>query len=220
MAEKHSFVVYYDWESLFDSLDTNEEAGQLIKALFAFAKRGEEKEFTGALKMAFAYMSKQIAKDREKWDETCEKNAENIRKRWKKSNTSVYERIQSNTNYTDKDKDRDKDIDKDNKEKSKKEKAPTGLDVIISEYTDSIELTSAIKDYAKFRKAIKAPLTDRAMKICLNKLDTLADTDERKIKVVEQSIERGWKGLFPLKEEPKEEEKSDFSKYDFVINNF
>lgn len=92
-----------------------------------------------------------------------------------------------------------------NKKETYKEKAPTEIDRIVSEYTDNPDLVEVLKDFAKFRKAIKAPLTDRAMKICLNKLDSLADTDERKIKVVEQSIERGWKGFFELKDEPKQE---------------
>ncbi len=65
-----SFQLYKDWEELFDALDTDEEAGKLIKALFAFAKRGEETEFKGALKMAFVIMSQRIDSDGEKWEET------------------------------------------------------------------------------------------------------------------------------------------------------
>ena len=81
MADYHTdntvFLVYKDWETLFDSLDSNEEAGELIKALFAFAKRGEIAEFSGALKMAFIIMSRQIEKDGEKWETKCERNSEN-----------------------------------------------------------------------------------------------------------------------------------------------
>ena len=77
MADYHTdnavFLVYKDWETLFDSLDSNEEAGELIKALFAFAKRGEIAEFSGALKMAFIIMSRQLDKDGIKWQEKCEK---------------------------------------------------------------------------------------------------------------------------------------------------
>ena len=101
---------------------------------------------------------------------------------------------------------------------NKKEKGATEIDRIVSEYTDNPDLVEVLKDFAKSRKAIKAPLTDRAMKICLNKLDSLADTDERKIKVVEQSIERGWKGFFELKDEPKQEAETnpEWDKYRIV----
>lgn len=84
MADYHTdnvvFLLYKDWESLFASLDSNEEAGELIKALFAFAKRGEIAEFSGALKMAFIFMSQQIERDGVKWEETCTRRAEYGRK--------------------------------------------------------------------------------------------------------------------------------------------
>ena len=103
----------------------------------------------------------------------------------------------------------------------KKEKKPAALDVIISEYTDNEELKEALKAFVKFRKALsKGVFTEKAMNLNLNKLDKLADTDERKLAIVNQALERGWKSFYPLKDEPKEENKSDMSKYDFVINNF
>ena len=80
MADYHTdnavFLVYKDWETLFDTLDSNEEAGELIKALFAFAKRGEIAEFSGALKMAFIFMSQQLERDGHKWEETCNSRSE------------------------------------------------------------------------------------------------------------------------------------------------
>lgn len=68
-----SFLIYKEWEELFESLDSMEEAGELIMALFAFAKRGEIAEFRGALKMAFIMMSNQLERDGVKWERTCER---------------------------------------------------------------------------------------------------------------------------------------------------
>lgn len=68
-----SFLIYKDWELLFDSLESDDQAGQLIKALFAFAKRGEVPELSGALKMAFLMMSQQIERDGHKWEKRVEK---------------------------------------------------------------------------------------------------------------------------------------------------
>ena len=93
MAEKKSFVIYADWEELVDALDDNEQAGELFKALFAFAKRGERAEFEGALKMAFLMMSQQIARDSEKWEKKSRKNAENYQKR-KSENSDRFSNIQ------------------------------------------------------------------------------------------------------------------------------
>lgn len=112
--DKITFQVYNEWEDIVNALDNNEQVGELFKALFAFAKRGEVKEFTGALKMALIIMTQQIQRDGEKWEKTCEKNAANIKKRWKKNttDTSVYERNRANTNYTEKEKEEEEEEEK------------------------------------------------------------------------------------------------------------
>ena len=79
-------------------------------------------------------------------------------------------------------------------------KTTKGFDAVVEEYTTNADLKAAIFDFIKFRKAIKAPLTDRALTLCLNKLDKLANNDLEKIAVLNQSIERGWRGLFEVKD--------------------
>ena len=81
--DNKSFMLYKDWEEFIDLL-TDEAAGALLRALFAYAKRGEVPDFRGELLMLFMMMSNQLERDGKKWEERCEKNAENIRKRWEK----------------------------------------------------------------------------------------------------------------------------------------
>ncbi len=88
-SENPIFLIYKDWEDIVNTLDNNEQVGELFKALFAFAKRGEQAEFEGALKMAFLIMMKQIQRDGEKWENTCDKNAENGRKGGRPKKPSV-----------------------------------------------------------------------------------------------------------------------------------
>lgn len=83
---------------------------------------------------------------------------------------------------------------------SNKRKTTKGFDAVVEEYTTNADLKAAIFDFIKFRKAIKAPLTDRALTLCLNKLDKLANNDLEKIAILNQSIERGWRGLFEVKD--------------------
>ena len=80
--KKIAFLLYYDWEKLFVSLDNNEDAGILIKALFAYVKRGEVAKFNGALKTAFTFIIDKIDHDSEKWADTCEKRRNAAKKRW------------------------------------------------------------------------------------------------------------------------------------------
>lgn len=55
--------------------------------------------------------------------------------------------------------------------------------------------------FQDMRKKLKAPLTPHAEKLILAKLDTLAAQGYPHKAVLEQSIERGWKGVFPLKDQ-------------------
>lgn len=96
---------------------------------------------------------------------------------------------------------------------NKKEKEK-GIDILIKNYTENTELKECIRDFIKMRAAIKKPVTDRALKILLDKLDRLESTEDKKIKVLEQSIMNSWLGIFPLKEEVNEHVKCTSDKYD------
>ncbi|MBO7715155.1 MAG: hypothetical protein J6S85_16420, partial [Methanobrevibacter sp.] len=105
--------------------------------------------------------------------------------------------------------------------KKKAAKPLTELSKQIENYSNNVELQQALKDFLKMRKAIKSPLTDRALELCLNKLNKYAADDETKIAIINQSIVNSWKGLFPLKEEQSNTEPvDDIEKYKSVINKF
>lgn len=83
----------------------------------------------------------------------------------------------------------------------KKTRSKKDLESLIDAYTENDSLKSAIHDFIEFRKQIKAPLTEKALTLSFNKLDKLANTnDDLKISIINQSIERGWRGLFEVKE--------------------
>lgn len=91
----------------------------------------------------------------------------------------------------------------------------------IKNYTDNEELQDALREFVKMRKAIKHPLTDRALTLSLNKLDKLGKDDTEKAAIVNQSIERGWKGFFPIGETQTQPDSStDIDEYKSVINKF
>lgn len=72
---------------------------------------------------------------------------------------------------------------------------------IFDSYSENSDLRQALRDYSLMRNEIKAPLTDRAVTLLLNKLDTLASTDDLKIKLLENATLSNWKSVFPLKED-------------------
>lgn len=70
-------------------------------------------------------------------------------------------------------------------------------------------LDAAMDDFAKARKAMKKPLTEKARALTLQELEKLAPGDEAmKIAILNQSIQRGWQGVFPLKEDEQRKPKT------------
>lgn len=88
--------------------------------------------------------------------------------------------------------------------KVKKAKPKTiSFDAIIDAYTENENLRVELKEHLKTRKQKKAALTNRALELSLKKLDKLADNDEEKIQIVQNSIVNGWVGFFELNEKDK-----------------
>ena len=72
---KKSFMLYIDTYEQWDML-TDEQAGTLIKALFEYVRTGEKPEISDSMiRLAFRFISAQIDRDNEKYQETCQKRA-------------------------------------------------------------------------------------------------------------------------------------------------
>lgn len=120
-----------------------------------------------------------------------------------KVNCKVYSKANVNTLDKEEDKEIEIDIEKDKKKVSKK----VSFDDLINAYTLDIELREELKNHLATRKAKKATLTNRAIELSFKKLDDLVkdipinEQEQEKIKIVQQSIERGWVGFFEVKED-------------------
>ncbi len=78
------------------------------------------------------------------------------------------------------------------------------LRAVVREYTQHDELVQALEDFRAMRERMRKPLTYRAMQLTCCELDKLAEgNDALKIAILNQSIQRGWQGIFPLHEEAK-----------------
>ena len=69
---------------------------------------------------------------------------------------------------------------------------------VIAEYTESKDLQDALHDFVDMRTKVRKPLTVRAMKLSLNKLNELALDDVTKIAIVNQSIMHNWLTFYKL----------------------
>lgn len=104
MAEnKKGFVLYADQKFIFDDL-TNEEAGILIKHIFAYVNDENPIFEDRFLDMAFKPIKMQLKRDLVKYEAVKERNSVNARKRWDAVASSGMQEVPNSTKNADKDK--------------------------------------------------------------------------------------------------------------------
>lgn len=86
-----------------------------------------------------------------------------------------------------------------NTESKKKERKKSGYDEILSQIEDD-SLRECYLEYIKMRKMIKAPMTDRALTMLINKVNELEpDSIDRQKQLLDTAIINNWKSVYPLK---------------------
>lgn len=90
--------------------------------------------------------------------------------------------------------------------KTERKKKATGnsipeLQAMIDAYTSSAKLREALNAYRVMRERIRKPLTGDGLRYTFRELDKLCgDDDAQKIAATEQSVQRSWQGIFPVKD--------------------
>ncbi len=183
MAEKKSFMLYYDYRQHLEILN-NEQRGKLLMALFDFAELDELPDFNndGMLKMAFSFMSSQIRRDNEKYEKMCQKQAENIKKRWEKNNiqndtknTTVLNGIPNDTKDTDTDTDTDTDKETETVTVTDTDTV-TNTDTEIGRLVDEIRIRISLKNFPVdfqilFNEAVSSAVRFPTIRINGNDID-------------------------------------------------
>lgn len=82
--------------------------------------------------------------------------------------------------------------------KGKKKQKSETVNSVIAEYTENKDLQDALHGFVEMRNKARKPLTARAMKLSLNKLNELALDDVTKIAIVNQSIMHNWLTFYKL----------------------
>lgn len=82
----------------------------------------------------------------------------------------------------------------------KKERKKSGYDEILSQIEDD-SLRECYLEYIKMRKMIKAPMTDRALTMLINKVNELEPYSiARKKQLLDTAIINNWKSVYPIKD--------------------
>lgn len=72
MKRKPGFVLYLDYKQHLELL-SDEECGLLLRAIFEYEESSLIPEFSGAMAMAFSFISANLDRDREKYEATRQK---------------------------------------------------------------------------------------------------------------------------------------------------
>lgn len=118
---KNSFILYHEFSDYINKL-TDEQTGQLLKAIFAYEQDGTAPQLDPITDMVFTIIQNQLDKNKAKYEEKCEQNRENAKKRWAEQeeanecerippHNEKCERKKQNANYADNDNDNDYDND-------------------------------------------------------------------------------------------------------------
>jgi hypothetical protein len=84
---------------------------------------------------------------------------------------------------------------------NKERKKDGNYDEIINSQITNEDLKSTLYEFIKMRKLIKKPMTDRALQLLIGKLHKLANTPDKAIKVLEQSIVNNWQDIYEIKQQ-------------------
>lgn len=99
----------------------------------------------------------------------------------------------------EKEKEKEKETRDRDKSKRKKQDSAEAVVDLIRAYTENEQLQDALVAYLQFRKDIKKPMSAGAVKLLTGKLDKLAETDDDRIEILNNSIVNGWTGIYAMK---------------------
>ena len=138
-----SIILYLDSADAIDYL-TNEQTGILFKAVFRYARTGQKLESSDtALTALFTIFCAQIDRDHKKYEERCERNVANAKKRYEKQHQDdqppaiACDRMPPHPNVCHNDKNSDNDAETDNKPDTDDDNADALIisDACVSDYS-------------------------------------------------------------------------------------
>lgn len=184
---RDSFVFYRSYAEAMKELDTDQKSA-LLDAICMYALDCIEPEINGVVRALFALIKPQIDSNNVRYENGKKGGAprgnQNAAKQPKTTKNNL-KQPNVNANVND-----NANVKIDN------------VGRVIS--TAPSELQETLRQFSEMRRKIKAPMTERAMEMLLNKVEKLSGGDSEKARaIIEQSILHSWKGVYPLKEDSK-----------------
>ena len=234
---KETCIIYKSWAETITELE-GELKEEVVDALLKYALLDQDiDDISKNAKAIIKPWIAEINKNNEKYEqkrENLEKNKKAHKENKQKSNRnqaenkqktgrnqseidSVSESVSVSVNVSESVNDSVNDLKETPTESVSKKKTSKKESPVYFPQDELLEKT--FQDYILTRKQIKAPMTDRAIELAINKLNDLSNGDNnRAVKILERSIMNGWKGLFPLDDPPNKS--SGFKKAEDELHDF
>lgn len=208
MAEKKSFVIYENFGMMLNALEP-ELAGKVVQIMFRYQCGTDEAELVAYDATAYGIFlsaKQQMDRDTEKYLAKCEAGAKGGTAKASNATTKRSKRVakrsksvakDSNdvakaTQYGDWSMDKEKD-----KETPTEFTNPPVSPLPGGAYCSDPALDDAVNEFIKHRKAMRKPMTDKAVQLFLGRLEKLAPGNvDRQIQLINTAIERGWQTVY------------------------
>lgn len=174
---KDSFILYLEQREVFDNL-TDEQAGKIIKTIFEYEATKQVPELEQLLKIIFIPIKQTLDRNSVKYEKTCERNKENIKKRWDKKdtkNTSGKNGKKENTKNTDNEHDNDND----------------------NVFFINKKLNSVFIDWLEYKKQRKEKYTDIGLKKLITEINNklTKHAEDEIINLINECMSSNYKGI-------------------------
>ena len=212
---KDSFVFY---KSFYDAIKKIPEEYQLelYNAILSYSLEGlEPSNLSPIAEAMFILIKPNIDSSKKRYEtsvengkrggrpkqETQDEPNQNPKETQRKPKDNLQETQDKPNQNLNEDEDVDVNVDDnedDNNEKEKNKKRKTFEDV-FKEKSVSNNFKNTLKDFIDMRKTIKKPMTSKALELLINKVRKMSTIEQEQIDILNQSIERGWQTVYPLK---------------------
>ena len=189
---------YYDWIEQTSAL-SDAEKGRLFTAILEYARSGREPENSGREGLVFPAFKATIDRENEISAIRSENGAKGGRP--VKANESKQKQTKANESKQKPTKDiRHKTQDIMTKDiRHKTQEGNNARDAFAAFAAGDVELMDVLREFEKMRESIKKPLTDGAKERLVSRLKSEFPQEQWRA-VLEQSIDKCWQDVYPLKE--------------------
>lgn len=217
MPNKKSFIIYENYGAMLNELPP-ETAGKIVQIMYRYqcgVDEAELREYDAASYAIFLSMKAQMDNDNAKYQAKCEAGrsggdakAKNAKAKSSKPVAKPSKRLANGSNGVAKPSQKEKE-----KENQKEKEAPTepnnpplsplaggqrtAKPAQSEVYSPDPALDDAVHEFIKHRKAMRKPMTDKAIELFMGKLSKLAPGDnDKQIRLINTAIERGWQTVY------------------------